>query len=78
MDSEYKSVFTEFLNEHQDVFSKDITAGNCEVMEHIIKIKDSVPIKQAPRRIPIHLRKKVDQIIQEIKSQGVIEESQNP
>jgi len=34
-------------------------AGNCNVMEHTIKIKDSNPIKQTPRRIPFRLRKKV-------------------
>ncbi|KMQ81926.1 krab-a domain-containing protein, partial [Lasius niger] len=61
-----------------DVFSEDIIAGNCEIVEHNINIKDARPIKQVPRRAPLHLRGKMDQIIQEMKSQGVIEESQSP
>lgn len=47
-------------------------------MEHVINVKDSSLIKQIPRRIPIHLRKEVDKIIEEMKEQGVIEESQSP
>lgn len=78
LDSNQKNVFAEFLNEFQDIFSEDIVAGNCNVVEHVIELKDPKLIKQAPRRIPIHLRKDVDQIILDMKSQGVIEESKSP
>jgi len=73
-----RDVFVDFLKEHQDVFSGEIVSENCEIVEHVINIKDSSPIKQVPRRIPIHMRKEVDEIIEEMKGQGVIEESQSP
>jgi len=45
-------------------------------VEHTIKIKDSNPIKQTRRRISFHFpQKEVDEIIEEIRQQGVIEES---
>jgi len=70
-------IFADFFCEFEDVFSEDIVAGNCDV-EHVINIKDSSPIKQVPRRIPIHLREKVLKSIEKIKERGVIEESQSP
>ena len=60
------------------MFSENLIAGNCDVLEHVIKIKDTNPIKQAPRRVPIHLKEEVNRIIEEMKSQGVIEESHSP
>ncbi|CAL1687614.1 unnamed protein product [Lasius platythorax] len=76
--SSQKDIFTDFLIEFQDVFSENLIAGNCEVLEHAINVENSKPIKQAPRRIPLHLREEVDRIIQDMKSQGVIEESRSP
>jgi len=73
-----KKRFANFLTEFQDVFSEEIIAGNCKVGEYIIKIEDSNPIKQALRRIPFHLRKEVDKIIEEMRQQGAIEESCSP
>ncbi|KMQ84239.1 retroviral aspartyl protease family protein [Lasius niger] len=73
--SSQKDIFTDFLIEFQDVFSENLVAGNCEVLEHAINVENSKSIKQAPRRIPLHLREEVDRIIQDMKSQGVIEES---
>jgi len=51
-----KNNFISFLSEFQDVFSEDISAGNCKILEHSINVLDKQPIKQVPRRIPIHLR----------------------
>jgi len=78
LNKEQKERFVNFLTEFRNVFSKKIIAGNCKVVEHIIRIEDSNLIKQALRRIPFHLRKKVDKIIEEMRQQGVIEESCNP
>ncbi|XP_019888240.1 uncharacterized protein LOC109611168 [Ooceraea biroi] len=57
---------------------RQIVAGNCNVIQHKIELTDSRPIKQTPRRIPLHLRAEVDKIIEGMKEQGVIEESQSP
>jgi len=43
----------------------------------MVEIESSSPIKQAPRRIPFHLRKDVDMVIEEMRQQ-VIEESCSP
>ncbi|KAL6254741.1 hypothetical protein P5V15_014067 [Pogonomyrmex californicus] len=72
-----KERFTKFINEFQDVFSENVVAGNCSVIEHSISVGGSGPIKQVPRRIPLQMRDEVEKIIEEKKIQGVIEESHN-
>lgn len=73
-----KDVFADFLMEFRDVFSENIVAGNCDIVRHAINLKDSSPIKQVPRRVPFQMRDEVNKIIEEMKEQGVIEESQSP
>ncbi|XP_011867683.1 PREDICTED: uncharacterized protein LOC105561915, partial [Vollenhovia emeryi] len=68
----------EFLTDFQDTFSGEIVAGSCDVVQHSIDVGDSLPIKQYPRRIPLHLREEVDGVIEEMRSHGVIEESHSP
>jgi len=77
MNVSQRIIFAEFLKEFQNVFSEQIVAGNYDIVQHEIKLSDSRLIKQAPRRIPISKRAKVE-IIREMKSQGVIEESFSP
>lgn len=76
--NEQKNLFAQFLNDFQDVFSEEITAGNCNMVEHVINVENALPIKQAPRRIPLQMREEVKKILDEMKRQGVIEESQSP
>jgi len=78
LNKEEKEQFAKFFTEFRDVFSEEIIAGNCKAVEHIIEIEDSNPIKQAPCRIPFHLRKEVDRIIKKMRQQRVIEESYSP
>jgi len=66
-----------FLSEFQDVFFEDISAGNCKILEHSINVLDKQSIKQVPRRIPIHLRREMESIIDDMKHQGIIEKSQS-
>jgi len=72
-----KNNFISFLLEFQDVFSENISAGNCKILEYSINVLDKRPIKQVPRQIPIHLRREVESILDDMKRQGVIEESQS-
>jgi len=72
-----KNNFISFLSEFQDVFSEDISSGNCKILEHSINVLDKRSIKQASRRIPIHLRQEAKSIIDDMKYQGVIEKSQS-
>jgi len=78
LNGDQKNHFARLLKNNLDVFSEEITAGNCDIIEHRINLKDSNPIKQAPRRIPLRMREEVDSIIEDMKCQGVIEESQSP
>jgi len=73
-----REIFVDFLEEFQDVFSNDIIAGNCDIVKHVVNVRDSFPIKQVPRRIPFHMRDEVNKIIEDMKEQGIIEESQSP
>ena len=57
------------------IYFQKKSAGNCDVVEHAINIKDSGPIRQAPRQIPLRMRNEVDNIIEDMKRQEVIEES---
>ncbi|KMQ88164.1 retrovirus [Lasius niger] len=67
-----KAVFASFLSEFQDVFSEDVVAGNCGLVEHEINLSNSCAIKQTPRRIPISMREEVNKIIEEMKEQGIL------
>lgn len=78
MNSQQKKGFCDFLKDFQDIFSDNVVAGNCDIVKHVINVKDSLPIKQVPRRIPFHMREEVDKIIEDMRKQGVIEESQSP
>jgi len=72
MDISQKAVFAD-LKEFRNVFSEQIT-GNCDIMQHEIKLLNSRLIKQTPRKISIGKRAEVDEIIREMKSQGIIKE----
>lgn len=60
LDKLQKFNFSNFLQEFENVFSETIVAGNCDVVEHKINLKDSSPIKQVPRRIPFQMRQEVN------------------
>ncbi|KAL6262021.1 hypothetical protein P5V15_007111 [Pogonomyrmex californicus] len=70
-----KETFINFLNEFQDIFSENVVAGNCELVEHESKLKDCRPIKQVPRRIPIHMQDEVAKAIEEMRQAGVIKKT---
>ncbi|KAL6258145.1 hypothetical protein P5V15_010076 [Pogonomyrmex californicus] len=78
LEVDQKIVFATLLREFRDVFSEQAVAGKCEVLQHKIELIDSCPIKQAPRRIPIHMRSEVEKIMEDMKEQEVIEESLSP
>ena len=74
-----KNLFAELLHEFQDVFAVDATQlGNCDWVKHTVDTGDHRPIKQAPRRLPLHRRAEVEELLRKMLAQGVIEESQSP
>jgi len=73
-----RKIFIDFLEEFQDVFSNDVIAGNCDIVKHVINVKDFLSIKQVPRRISFQMREEVNKIIEDMRKRRVIEESQSP
>lgn len=78
LDSSQRKIFAKFLFEFCEIFSENIVVGSYDMISYRIKLNNFHPIKQTPRRIPLHLQKEVDEILEEMKAQGVIEESNSP
>ena len=67
------------IRTYADVFALDPgELGTTDVVKHTINTGDHPPIKQPLRRTPFALRSKVDKLVQEMLSQGVIEQSRSP
>lgn len=66
LNGEEKKNFVDFLSEFEDLFSENIIARNCSVVEHVVNVQDSLPIKQVPRRIPIQMRREVEKILEDM------------
>ena len=68
-----------FLVEYQDVFAKSADdLGRTGVVQHRIDTGGHPPIKQPPRRVPIHKRAIVEQEVAKMLHKGVIEISDSP
>lgn len=77
--SEIRDKLSELVHKHAAVFSQsqwDI--GRTDKVFHRINTGNQIPIKQHPRRVPIHLREEVDNLIGDMEKQGIIEECQSP
>lgn len=69
----------DLLASYADVFALDSSElGTTELVAHSIDTGQHPPIKQPVRRMPFALRKKVDELVEEMLRQGVIEPSGNP
>ena len=67
------------LHQFKEAFSDDDgRLGKTDRVLHEINTGDSRPIKQAPRRVPIHLQEEVQTMVDDMKSKGVIEDSTSP
>ena len=76
---EQSKKLAKFLDQHQHVFAKNPEdLGRTSVVQHHIDTGDHPPIKQRPRRIPIHKREIVEQEIQKMLAKGVIEPCDGP
>ena len=67
------------LFEYQDIFAKDDNDLGCtDQALHTIDTGDSRPIKQAPRRLPIHQKREVEAHVTDMLERGIIEKSHSP
>ena len=67
------------LSKYSDVFSKnDSDLGRTEIIKHKIPTGNAQPIKQPPRRVPVHMNAEVDSQITEMLDKDVIQPSKSP
>ena len=79
MDQYQRGALEELVREFSDVFStgkQDL--GRTDLVYHSINTGNQDPIKQAPRRLPIHYKQEVGKMLEEMQQQGVIEPSNSP
>ena len=73
-----KAEVKSLLREYKDVFSTSKTdLGRSGIVRHKISTQ-SPPIRQAPRRLPIHKRNEAKEQVENMLNQGVIEPSASP
>ena len=71
--------WAEFLVKYQDVFAKSAEdLGGTNIVQHRIDTGSHPPIRQAPRRIPMHKRAVAQQEIEKMLRKGVIEPCDGP
>ena len=70
--------FAKLLVNYVDVFaSSDKDIGRTNITKHTIDTGNAKPIKQRPRRLPIHKQGEVDKLIDMI-AKDIIESSSSP
>ena len=76
---EEKEQFKLCLYNHKQAFTnKEHPLGRTSVLKHDIELTKPDPIKQPPRREPIHLRAEAEKEVQSMLDKGVIEPSTSP
>ena len=74
-----KQQLIDLLDENEDLFAKhDYDIGRTELIEARIKTSDEIPIRKKPYGVPLALRDKVDQQINQLLQHGVIRPSNSP
>lgn len=64
---------------YTNLFSKnDGDIGRTNLVRHKIDTGDTAPIRQRPRHVPFAREQEVEEMIQEMKKNGVIEPSSSP
>ena len=72
-------ILADLFKKYSDVFSKsDTDLGQTTLTEHVIETGGAVPIKQAPRKVPLAFAGEDQIAIEKLKKQGTIRESTSP
>ena len=67
------------VEEYNDIFAMDDSElGETNVVHHSINTGEHPPIRQAPRRVPFVLRKKIEEMVDEMVQKGIIQPSKSP
>ena len=74
-----KTKLKSFLCEFEDIFAVgDHDLGRTGLIKHKIKTSENAPIKQPPRRLPLHQRLEEEKQVKQMLSRNVIEPSESP
>lgn len=69
----------DLVTKYQDIFSlSDRDFGRSKIVKHAIDTQDAKPVRKSPRRLPFMKREEAHKIIETMKNDGVIEESESP
>ena len=79
MNTEQRNEIAHLLYKYSSVFAEsDTDIGRTGIIKHKIPTGTCQPIKQRPRRIPVHMNKEVDQQIDNMLKEKVIKPSKSP
>ncbi|MCG8045676.1 MAG: reverse transcriptase, partial [Candidatus Thiodiazotropha endolucinida] len=79
MNNEQRQEVAQLLCKYSNVFSEsDDDIGRTGIIKHKIPTGMNRPIKQQPRRIPVHMNKEVDEQIDKMLQEKIIQPSKSP
>ena len=79
MSSTQKKQIANLLGKYGDIFSKDENDfGRTGIIKHGISIDNTRPIKQAMRRVPVHMQDEVDRQINLMLDNDIIQPFASP
>ena len=79
MSSTQKKQIANLLGKYGDIFSKDEhDLGRTGIIKHKISVDNTRPIKQAMRRVPVHMQEEVDRQLELMLEHDIIQPSTSP
>ncbi|KMQ89703.1 hypothetical protein RF55_10637 [Lasius niger] len=79
LEGEQKDKLKELLTRYGEIFTKDLVKlGECDVINHRIRLTDDVPVRQKPYRVPYHLKPEMKTQIQTLLRAGILVPSTTP
>lgn len=79
LDEDGRKKLVGFLNKNADVFAKSSEdLGRTNLVKHKIDTGDHAPVKQPPRRVPMHKKHIVQEELDKMLAKGVVEECDGP
>jgi hypothetical protein len=74
-----KASLSSLLCMYKDIFARDdMDLGRTDKVMHTIDTGDAKPIRQRPRRVPMHLQKEAKEQVEKLLQNGLIEPSTSP
>lgn len=76
---EERQAVEELLHRYPRLFATSVKdLEGCDTIHHRINLRDSIPVRQKPYKVPYHLREEMDKQISELLEANIIEESDSP